>query len=150
MHASLLKMPSSICVSLFSNGKQEGTSATLMFQGLHHRLKAYITYRQLYRVDRSHKGRMFLYCVRNLVSKTGSTAIPRYFLILWFSLASKIKPEEKEEQFMLIDDIYLILKCSYHQNRADSFHSIGLNMNTNLKIFEVEVKRFSLVIQIIY
>lgn len=116
MHASLSKMPSSICVSLFSNGKQEGTSATLMFQDLHHRLKAYITYRQLYRFNRSHKGKMFLYCVKNLFPKTGSTAIPRYCLILWFSLASKIKPKEKEDRFMLIDDIYLIIKCSYHQN----------------------------------
>lgn len=100
---------------------------------------------------------MFLYCERNAFSKTGAAAFPRYFLILWFILASEIKPKE-EKQFMLIDDIYLILKCSFHWDEKTAFialESMETNSNISLhthspdsNIFEVELKRFSLVRQI--
>lgn len=61
---------------------------------------------------------MFLYCERNPFPKTDATAFPRHFLVLWFTLTSKIKPKEekKKKQFMLIGDIYLTLKCSFRED----------------------------------
>lgn len=94
MHASLSKTPSSICVRLLSDGKQEGASANPTFQGFHRSLKVYIICRKLHRFNSSHKRKMFLYCERN-PPKTDATAFPRCFLVLWFTLASKIKPKEE-------------------------------------------------------
>ena len=96
MHTGLSKMPSSIWVSLLSGDKEEGAPANLMSQSLYHRLKAHMICRKLHKFNSSHKGKMFLYCERNSVSETGATFFPRCFLVLWFILASKIKPKEEE------------------------------------------------------
>lgn len=44
MHAGLSKMPSSICVGLLNDHKQEGTPAKLMFQSWHHMFQVESTY----------------------------------------------------------------------------------------------------------